>query len=276
MLALLGEHQTNAEIAARLYISERTVEAHVSSLHRKLGAVDRRELSRRRLPGAAGEDAAPLPAALALLADAATFVGRTAEREALRERWQLACAGHTLTAFVTGEAGMGKSRLVAELAAEAHAEGGHVLLGACYEDVDEPYGPFTQAIVADAARLGAVEARRRAAEAGDAVALLSPELAGLVGPAAGGPAAGQAGTAVRDEVLDGIRRWLDASAAGHRCSSSSRTSTGRPPRPGTPCATSCAGPGDRRCSWSSPPATPSRISTPTWQRCWPTSNGRPR
>ena len=36
VLAALGEHLTNAEIGARLFISIRTVESHVSSLLRKL------------------------------------------------------------------------------------------------------------------------------------------------------------------------------------------------------------------------------------------------
>ena len=36
VLAGLGEQLTNAEIAARMYVSERTVETHVSSLLRKL------------------------------------------------------------------------------------------------------------------------------------------------------------------------------------------------------------------------------------------------
>lgn len=46
VLALLQQRWTNAEIAAELVVSVRTVETHVSALLRKLGASDRRELAR--------------------------------------------------------------------------------------------------------------------------------------------------------------------------------------------------------------------------------------
>ena len=47
VLRLIGRGLPNAEIGQRLYISVRTVEAHVSSLLNKLGARNRGELTLR-------------------------------------------------------------------------------------------------------------------------------------------------------------------------------------------------------------------------------------
>jgi len=49
--ALLGEQLTNAEIAARLFISTKTVDHHVSSILAKLGASSRRDAARRLAAG---------------------------------------------------------------------------------------------------------------------------------------------------------------------------------------------------------------------------------
>ena len=152
VLEALRERLTNAEIGARLYVSARTVESHVASLMRKLGAASRKELA--ELAGSAtasgGSEPPRLPARLAPVANESTFIGRSQQRGHLRALWQRAKQGRLLAAVVLGEAGIGKSRLVAELAVEAHEDGGHVMLGACFEDLRTPFEPFVELIRADA------------------------------------------------------------------------------------------------------------------------------
>ncbi|NUT02078.1 MAG: helix-turn-helix transcriptional regulator, partial [Hamadaea sp.] len=81
VLALLGEHLSNAEIAARLFISVRTVETHVSSMLRKLDAPDRRALA--QLAAEWSRAARGGDATLGLPAPVTSFVGRAQERAAL-------------------------------------------------------------------------------------------------------------------------------------------------------------------------------------------------
>lgn len=86
----------------------------------------------------------PLPAALGPL-DGLPFVGRSHELERLTRAWKRAAAG-CRAAFVVGEPGIGKTRLLSELAEVVHAQGGTVLYGRCHEDVGLPYPPFAEAL----------------------------------------------------------------------------------------------------------------------------------
>src|SRR6266511_4255848 len=82
------------------------------------------------------------------------LVGRATEIGRLREVLNRAWEGHGQVAALIGEAGVGKSRLLAELAAEAVALGGRVLVGRCYEA--EQILPFAAWV--DALRAGRVDA----------------------------------------------------------------------------------------------------------------------
>ncbi|MGQ4362906.1 ATP-binding protein [Streptomyces sp. SAS_272] len=110
VLALLGEHLTNAEISAQLFISVRTVESHVSALLRKLRAPDRRTLSRRAADLARAGRTRPAPA---LPTPLTAFVGRTRERADLAE----AVKTRRLVTAV-GPGGVGKTRLALAVAAQ--------------------------------------------------------------------------------------------------------------------------------------------------------------
>jgi DNA-binding CsgD family transcriptional regulator len=75
-----------------------------------------------------------------------TLVGRDAELARLRGLLQDAAAGRAVTGLVSGDAGIGKSRLVAEAMQTAQRDGFTVLCGQCAEIGDSvPYLPFADA-----------------------------------------------------------------------------------------------------------------------------------
>lgn len=91
-----------------------------------------------------GRDPVP-PDALLDVVRRVPMVGRAAELEQLRRTWQAVRDGARRIALISGEAGVGKTRLVADLAAGA-APAASVLVGRCEQAALIPYQPVTDAL----------------------------------------------------------------------------------------------------------------------------------
>jgi DNA-binding CsgD family transcriptional regulator/tetratricopeptide (TPR) repeat protein len=74
------------------------------------------------------------------------LVGRAAERDILLELLADARAGRAGAVVLSGDAGVGKSRLLRDVVEQAHADGMCVLIGHCIDFADSglPYLPFTE------------------------------------------------------------------------------------------------------------------------------------
>ena len=138
-----------------------------------------------------------------------TLVGRVEELKLLEAaRGRAADAGPAVV-LVGGEAGVGKTRLVAELTARCAAEGTRVLAGGCVPVGDGalPFAPIVEALRALLTDVGASAVR-------ELVGPSWPELARLL-PALGDPEAGPAGQGAQArlfELLLGLLGRLSAQA----------------------------------------------------------------
>ncbi|MBV9337946.1 MAG: AAA family ATPase, partial [Solirubrobacterales bacterium] len=145
-----------------------------------------------------------LPGELAVASE--VFVGRQAEIDVLADAWRLALKGSLRTALLAGEPGIGKTRLAAELARRAHAEGAVVLFGRCDEDLGVPFQPFSEALRAyvqacPAAEL-AIQAGGRAGELARLVPELDERLLGARPTSSGDP------EEQRDRLFDAVSSLL--------------------------------------------------------------------
>src|SRR6202035_4177306 len=83
----------------------------------------------------------PLPALLRSVPTVA-YVGQVEERAALEEALALARGDSRQLVLLSGEPGIGKTRLASYAAHRAHAEGFAVCWGACSEELAVPYEPW--------------------------------------------------------------------------------------------------------------------------------------
>ncbi len=147
----------------------------------------------------------PLPGRLAEAPDIGV-VGQVDERGVLSSAFERVRGGGREVVLVTGEAGVGKTTLVADAARRAHREGAVVLFGSCEEDLATPYQLFAEALGHYVAHASDEEIDRHIAQHGAGLAALVPELAArrpaLVVPPA------------TDEDADSERYVLFAAALG--------------------------------------------------------------
>jgi DNA-binding CsgD family transcriptional regulator/tetratricopeptide (TPR) repeat protein len=106
------------------------------------------------------------------------LVGRAAEFKQLRDAFAAATEGRPTTVLLGGEAGVGKTRLVTEFAAEAAEGGARVVAGQCVELGEDglPFAPIAGALRDLADQLGVEELLELAGPGRDVLPSLLPEL----------------------------------------------------------------------------------------------------
>jgi DNA-binding SARP family transcriptional activator len=154
---------------------------------------------------------APVPMPALLTEIGRIFVGREQELERLSQLWKEAQAGELRLALVTGEPGVGKTRLAAELARRVHAEGAMVLAGRCDEDLGVPYQPFVEALRIFVHHLPEGELSERLGRHRGELARLVPELAERV-PDLPPPLQSDPETE-RYRLFDAVADWLATTSA---------------------------------------------------------------
>src|SRR3984893_18438694 len=94
-----------------------------------------------RVEDAGGASAAPLEQLVR-----GQLVGRGGEQQQLRAHWDQAQQARCHLLLLSGEPGVGKTRLAQDLIAHAQKSGATILRGGCYEyEATTPYMPFVEA-----------------------------------------------------------------------------------------------------------------------------------
>lgn len=111
------------------------------------------------------------------------LIGRRRELEELRELWVRAHRGQGRLALVSGEPGVGKTRLANELIVYAQLNGATVLRGSSYEyEATTPYLPFLEALRGWVRAQDAATLRARLGDSAAELSRFAPEIESKIGP----------------------------------------------------------------------------------------------
>jgi class 3 adenylate cyclase/tetratricopeptide (TPR) repeat protein len=134
--------------------------------------------------------AVPLPVFVDT-APAFPFAGRSEAYDIALAAWKESIEGTRRAVLVSGEPGIGKTRLVSELVRHAHESGTIVLWGRCDEELSVPFEPFAEALRHYVASVPGDRVRAELGSLGGELTRIVPDLAervpGLAAPVSADP-----------------------------------------------------------------------------------------
>ncbi len=135
------------------------------------------------------------------------IVGRQAELKSLRQLWRQAQQGNAQLVLISGEPGVGKTRLANELVSYAQLHGGKVLRGGCYEnEARVPYLPIAEALRDWIRGQTPDQLQNQMGEIAPELAKLAPEIVNKLGPIEPNPALSSEQERIR--MFDHFARFL--------------------------------------------------------------------
>jgi diguanylate cyclase (GGDEF)-like protein len=201
-------------VAVTLSIGVATAPQHGAQFEMLFAAADRALYdAKRRGRNAVGvADGAPGAEAAPPRPDFERFVGRTAQLRRLVKLLEGSARGEPSVVAIVGEAGVGKSTLLRQLAPEVRLRSGALVRGRCLEaDVRPPYGAWAD-VIAALHQAGAVRGRADGRPWRELPRIV-PELLGAAAAADGADDVVEAAAGNKYVLVDEIAEYLRAAAA---------------------------------------------------------------